>query len=175
MSIVHKQGQAGALQTDREILSLQDAGTPNNMQPDASQFQGDTLMWSNDLDHAAHDQPVERVRPPTQPSGPNWAAPPPPSLPGMPARPISTPARLAGPPANTPIPNQAITVFTGGASAPGPRSTEQPPSSRATNLAAFSRFGCMLGLQPSDIELGQRLLSDVSRAKSSSPQFFTTD
>lgn len=160
----------GPHSTDRIIWIFADASPSNPRHHLGGTIDPDTDMWPGDFEEA-DVLLVDPARPTTQASGPNWAAPPPPSFPGMTTRLISTPSRLTGPPANSPLPNQGNPPLTGAAFAPGARLIEQAAPSRAISLAAaFSRFGCILGLPVTDIELGQRLLSDVSRPDSATPQ-----
>lgn len=132
-------------------------------------------MWPGDHEEEAKEAWPGIARPPTQARAANWAAPLPPSIPGIPARRISTPARLTGPPANSPLPIQDISVITSGGFAPGPCPTNQATNRPSPNMAAFSRFGSILALEPADLELGHRLLSDVSRANSASSELVQPD
>lgn len=157
--------QTAKLQTNKltpSFLTAPDETPYKDRHPIGPDFSDPAAQWPGEH-HDPNVTPLPQRSPPTQPRGPNWAAPLPPSFPGLPVRRISTPARLSGPTANSPLTHQPFSALTGGGTTPGTRQPNQHPSRSGTVLAAFSRFGGMLDLQLSDIELGQRIIGEVIR------------
>lgn len=132
-------------------------------------------MWPGNCTNEYDETLLEPVIPPIQASAANWAAPLAPSFPGLPSRCIRTPGWFTRPPSDLRLHNQENSSLTSGGFEAGRRLTEKATLGRAMNLAAFSRFGPMLWLQPSEIELGQRSLSNVSRPDSVDSHFVQPD
>lgn len=127
-------------------------------------FHEDGAMWPGENLFPGEESPDEPPRTNYPRSAAHWPPPPPPVFPGLPVRRISTPARLNGPPGHTILGNQPISALgaAGGGYLPASRPTEASPTTLGSTVAAFTRFSAILDLQQSNIELGQRLLGDVS-------------